>query len=144
MNTTRIKLITVICFLIVGLGLVIIGYGKTNEPVHYSMDDTSVTIIDISDKDKNLNLITLLGLALISLAAIITVYDYVSGAKDKPQRGVSTTRQEERIISYIKEGMTNKEIAIQLSISTSTVKTHINNIYKKFAINSREELLRMP
>lgn len=37
-------------------------------------------------------------------------------------------------------GKSNNEIAEQHFISLSTVKTHINNIYKKLNISSREEL----
>jgi DNA-binding CsgD family transcriptional regulator len=38
------------------------------------------------------------------------------------------------------EKKSNKEIASELFISHNTVKTHINNIYKKLAISNREEL----
>jgi len=48
--------------------------------------------------------------------------------------------REKLIYNGIKNGKTNKEIASELFISLSTVKTHINNIYKKLDITSREEL----
>ena len=48
--------------------------------------------------------------------------------------------QEEKIRKLILEDKTNKEIAETLFVSVSTVKTHINNLYKKLNINSREEL----
>ena len=49
--------------------------------------------------------------------------------------------RERLIFNAIKNGKTNKEIAATLFISLSTVKTHINNIYKKLGVSSREELL---
>ena len=35
---------------------------------------------------------------------------------------------------------TNKEIGSELFISVSTVKTHINNLYKKLNVTSRDEV----
>lgn len=48
--------------------------------------------------------------------------------------------QEERVYKAIQNHKTNKEIATELFISLSTVKTHINSIYKKLNISSREEI----
>ena len=55
---------------------------------------------------------------------------------------VSLSRQEQNIQNLIVQGKTNKEIANELFISISTVKTHITNIYGKLKISSRQELLR--
>ena len=41
------------------------------------------------------------------------------------------TNQEMKIISYVVKGASNPEICIKLSISKATLKTHMNNIYKK-------------
>ncbi|MEX0273217.1 MAG: response regulator transcription factor, partial [Flavobacteriaceae bacterium] len=49
------------------------------------------------------------------------------------------TAQEREIARLILKGHTNKEIAAALFISVSTVKTHVNNVYKKLDISSREE-----
>ena len=50
------------------------------------------------------------------------------------------TAQEKRIAEAILADATNKEIAQQLFISHSTVKTHINNLYSKVGVTNREEL----
>ena len=50
------------------------------------------------------------------------------------------TTQERTIMVKISEGKSNKEIATELFISLSTVKTHINNLYKKLEVSSREEI----
>ncbi|MEP2239624.1 MAG: helix-turn-helix transcriptional regulator [Maribacter sp.] len=50
------------------------------------------------------------------------------------------TEQENNIVQQILENKTNKEIAAIMFISVSTVKTHINNIYKKLAVTSRDEI----
>ncbi len=51
------------------------------------------------------------------------------------------TEREKEVIPLIVEGMSNKQIAVNLFISTKTVDNHIYNIYKKLEINSRFELL---
>jgi DNA-binding CsgD family transcriptional regulator len=48
--------------------------------------------------------------------------------------------QERRIAEAMAKGKTNKEIAQDFFISLSTVKTHVNNIYKKLEVRSREEI----
>ncbi|TXJ93220.1 response regulator transcription factor [Flagellimonas pelagia] len=51
------------------------------------------------------------------------------------------TPQEQKIVHYILLDKSNKEIASALFVSLSTVKTHINNLYKKLDISSREEII---
>ena len=50
------------------------------------------------------------------------------------------THQEQKIVNLMLENKTNKEIASELFVSVSTIKTHINNLYKKLGITSREEM----
>lgn len=47
--------------------------------------------------------------------------------------------REIEIIGLVAKGMTNREIAALLSISSLTVACHIKNIYKKLAVNSRTQ-----
>lgn len=49
------------------------------------------------------------------------------------------TQQEEKIAKLICENKTNKEIADELFISLSTVKTHISNLYSKVNITNRKD-----
>ena len=49
------------------------------------------------------------------------------------------SNQEQVVLDLMLENKTNKEIAESLFLSISTVKTHINNIYKKLEVNSRNE-----
>jgi DNA-binding CsgD family transcriptional regulator len=54
--------------------------------------------------------------------------------------GDNLTQQEKAVLHEILEGRSNKEIAAALFISLSTVKSHINSIYKKLGVNSRKDL----
>lgn len=49
--------------------------------------------------------------------------------------------REHEILNLIMKGKSNKEIENALFISMPTVKTHISNIYKKFAVKNRLELI---
>lgn len=50
------------------------------------------------------------------------------------------TQQELKIVAAVASGITNKEIAQQLSISVQTVKHHITNIFDKLGVYNRLEL----
>lgn len=69
---------------------------------------------------------------------------YLIGKWRQLQRKDKTTTvlsvQEKKVMQLIMENKTNKEIASELFISINTVKTHINNLYKKLNVTSREEL----
>ena len=49
--------------------------------------------------------------------------------------------REVEIISLIRQGFSNKEVAEKLFIATDTIKYHIKNIYRKLQISSRAELI---
>ncbi len=50
------------------------------------------------------------------------------------------TLQEQKVLDLILQDKTNKEIASDMFVSISTVKTHINNLYKKLEVSSRDEV----
>jgi len=52
------------------------------------------------------------------------------------------SKKERAVVKLLLEGSSNKEIAQALFIETSTVKTHVSNIFKKLKISSRQELLK--
>ena len=51
----------------------------------------------------------------------------------------SLTKQEQNILQLLLENKSNKDIAETLFVSVSTVKTHVNNIFKKLNIQTRSE-----
>ena len=58
----------------------------------------------------------------------------------KLPEAVRMTKREREIIVLIAEGMSNKDIAQRLNLSTYTVKSHIHNILEKMALHSRLEI----
>jgi DNA-binding NarL/FixJ family response regulator len=68
------------------------------------------------------------------------VDDALRKGKGKLPDAVRMTTREREIIVLIAEGMSNKEIAHRLNLSTYTVKSHIHNILEKMALHSRLEI----
>jgi DNA-binding CsgD family transcriptional regulator len=55
---------------------------------------------------------------------------------------VSTlTPRERQIVSMVAEGRSNREIAAALSVAESTVKNHLQSVFKKLQIKSRAQLI---
>ena len=47
------------------------------------------------------------------------------------------SERELEVLHYIAAGLQNREIAVELTVTLSTVKTHINNIYRKLDVTNR-------
>lgn len=63
----------------------------------------------------------------------------VDSVKRPPQKNLNEklTPKEMNILLLIQTGMTNNEMAMELNISLSTVKSHLNNLYRKLKVNNR-------
>ncbi|MFS4468481.1 response regulator transcription factor [Maribacter sp. 2210JD10-5] len=85
--------------------------------------------------------------ALLFISVISNLYlisKKMQRAKKQQQTTLGKlTNQEQKIVEYILADKTNKEIAATLFISVSTVKTHINNLYKKLNLTNREDIKKM-
>jgi DNA-binding NarL/FixJ family response regulator len=57
-------------------------------------------------------------------------------------RAWALTAQEERIASLVVDGLSNKEIAARLVVSTKTVEGHLRNVFEKHGVTSRTQLAR--
>ncbi len=80
----------------------------------------------------------ILGLIIICVVLANMAFQFRKRAPQHPE----LSKQEITVQNLILEGKTNKEIANELFISLSTVKTHITNIYGKLKISSRQELFQ--
>ena len=61
------------------------------------------------------------------------------GNEDSAQSAAGLTGQELRILTHLGQGLGNQDIAEKICVSTSTVRFHLKNIYRKLQVNSRSE-----
>ena len=57
-------------------------------------------------------------------------------------KSVRMTKREQQIAELIVDGLTNKEIAQKLQLSTYTVKSHVHNILEKLALKTRVQIAK--
>ena len=55
----------------------------------------------------------------------------------------SLTPSELRVARLAVEGMTNREIAQNLTVTTKTVETHLRHVYQKLDVAKRAELVEV-
>jgi LuxR family maltose regulon positive regulatory protein len=55
----------------------------------------------------------------------------------KPRNQTSLTERETEVLKLLAEGLTQKEIAENLILSSSTIKRHLENIYQKLEVNNK-------
>jgi len=51
----------------------------------------------------------------------------------------SLTPQQLRVLSMLREGLLNKQIAYELQVGNSTIKKHVSEILRKLQVNSRTQ-----
>lgn len=56
---------------------------------------------------------------------------------DRRRRPAPLTAREAEVLELVAHGMTNKEIARRLVVSTGTVRTHLENIFEKLGVHTR-------
>ncbi|VAW43362.1 hypothetical protein MNBD_CHLOROFLEXI01-2723, partial [hydrothermal vent metagenome] len=55
------------------------------------------------------------------------------------QMAVSLTDREQELLTYLTQGLSNKEIAIRLDVSHHTVRNNLCQLYGKLGVATREE-----
>ena len=53
------------------------------------------------------------------------------------------TAQELQIVHLVAQGLSNREVAAQLFLSTRTIDFHLRNVFRKLNISSRTQLARL-
>lgn len=72
--------------------------------------------------------------------------EFVPKLLEDAQRGVpmgqpDVTRREQEVLELVAEGLGNREIAVRLDISARTAQKHLENLFKKFSVHDRTELV---
>ena len=49
------------------------------------------------------------------------------------------TRRENEVLEHLAQGLTNKQIGLNLRISEKTVKSHLNLVYQKLQVSHRAQ-----
>jgi DNA-binding NarL/FixJ family response regulator len=66
---------------------------------------------------------------------------FESGSLPSLKEGVRITKREQDIIALLEKGLSNKEIAQNLTLDTYTVKSHVHNILEKLGLHSRLQVV---
>lgn len=122
-------------------------YSETTYPDYYKEELIKDQYPLLQSKNKNYQSIiyVLVVLLLVSLVVnFIIIRKNRLSNKNKRTLPIDyktiLSPQEQKVFELISQKLSNKEIAEKLFISLSTVKTHINNIYTKLSISSRNEI----
>lgn len=110
----------------------------------YNEELTSDEFIINNNKSKTKFNWNYLAYFLLVISIIINFW-FLFSRKNQKSKAISKakkqlTQQEQNILNLLLENKSNKEIAGAVFVSLSTVKTHLNNIYKKLNVQSRDEI----
>lgn len=79
--------------------------------------------------------------AMLTSSLLSQIADQVKRTgKGNPFKSARMTRREREVVELIAEGLSNKQIATQLSLAVDTVKSHVHNILEKLSLHTRLEI----
>ncbi len=64
-------------------------------------------------------------------------------AANQPRPGLNLTERERAVLALMVDGLNNTQIAAKLTVSPSTIKSHVSNILSKFGVASRTEAVTL-
>lgn len=67
----------------------------------------------------------------------------IAASRRPPEVGYDLSNREREVLALMVDGLNNREIADHLTISSSTVKNHVSNIFSKLGIASRTQAVAM-
>ena len=77
----------------------------------------------------------------VDVAAGKMVFPYLDIRELKTDPIATLSRKERAILDALAEGLTNKQLAERLDISTNTVKFHLSNVFDKLSVKNRAQAI---
>jgi DNA-binding NarL/FixJ family response regulator len=71
------------------------------------------------------------------------IIEHAAFQKDDPTPSGKLTERERQVLSFVLEGLANKEIAERLSVSESSVKATLQQLFAKTGVRTRSQLVRV-
>ena len=72
-----------------------------------------------------------------------SIFETPLGEKQRRPQDQKLTERERRVLGYILEGLTNKQIADRLNISESSVKATLQQLFERAGVRTRSQLVRV-
>ena len=111
-------------------------------PVEYLFLEEKMAYLNQSKLERQLGQSRWLNLGLVAVSLGLLYMVYVVRKKVHKPSPPELSKQELTVQNLILQGKSNKEIATELFISLSTVKSHITNLYAKLNVANRQELFQ--
>lgn len=114
------------------------------DPIEYAHLENKIALFNLKNMEQKYHYSLLWNILAILVIGGLLGYLFYLRKKINTTTSIPTpqlSKQEQVIKDLILEGKSNKEIANQLYISISTVKSHITNLYKKLGVSSRNDIL---
>ncbi|PCJ97418.1 MAG: hypothetical protein COA50_05230 [Flavobacteriaceae bacterium] len=109
-------------------------------PSEYLFLENRLTFLTTVQVEKKYQFSKTINIFLGFVIAGLIFFIFQIKRKRNPTATIDLSKQEKNIQALILDGKSNKEIANELFISLSTVKSHITNIYNKLNVSNRKEL----
>ncbi|MGR6835960.1 response regulator transcription factor [Syntrophomonas erecta] len=114
-----------------------------------NISSANVAVIALTVICITLAILPLLNRHLVMLLSNHTYLMAYASMEEKQQKNIVSTaktldvltNREQDVLQLILRGKTNKAIAAELGVSENTVKTHVKNIYSKYGVSSRAEII---
>ncbi|MFD2915512.1 helix-turn-helix domain-containing protein [Psychroserpens luteus] len=120
------------------------SYPNSSYAKQYEAELTSDKFIVFPSEEKSSFNWSYLWVGLLIVSVLLNLWFLISAKNKKSKQHIEAkeqlTKQEQNVLDLLLGDNTNKDIAETLFVSVSTVKTHVNNVYKKLNVNSRNEL----
>jgi DNA-binding NarL/FixJ family response regulator len=79
------------------------------------------------------------GQSLLDPAITTRVLERIRSGVEQPRELKSLTEQERRILEYVAEGLTNREIAGKMFLAEKTVKNYVSSVLAKLGLERRTQ-----